>query len=89
MATKGVIFSNLVDPDANLIDYCIDVNLKKQGCFVPHTAHKIYPPEILNQANKKNLVVIVMNLNYLDEIRKKCDSLSLKATFLDANAKKL
>jgi hypothetical protein len=32
MATKGVLFSLLTDPDALLIDHCIDVNPNKQDC---------------------------------------------------------
>ncbi len=87
MATKGVIFVNLVDPEAQLIDWCIDINQKKQNCFVPHTGHQISSPEILSQSKEADLVIIVMNPNYLDEIKLMCHNLLLNPKFIDANGK--
>ncbi|EIJ43124.1 C-methyltransferase [Beggiatoa alba B18LD] len=89
MSTKGVVFSNLLDPTNCLIDYCVDINTSKQYCFVPHTAHKIYPPEVLQSNSQNSFVIIVMNPNYLDEIKTKCRELSLDANFLDANMTQL
>lgn len=87
MATKGVIFVNLVDPLAQVINWCIDINQKKQNCFIPHTGHQISPPQILHQAQGKNLVIIVMNPNYIDEIKSMCHDLLLHPKFIDASGK--
>ncbi len=87
MATKGVIFVNLVDPLAQLINWCIDINQKKQNCFVPHTGHQISSPQILHQAQENNLVIIVMNPNYIDEIKSMCHDLMLHPKFIDASGK--
>lgn len=38
---KGVTFANLVDQECRLIDCVIDVNPRKQGRFIPGTAHPI------------------------------------------------
>jgi hypothetical protein len=82
MATKGVLFSLLTDPDALLIDHCIDVNPNKQDCYVPLTGHVIKAPEALT--NARELTVVVMNQNYADEIRLRCRRLGIDATFVDA-----
>ncbi|NJL91259.1 MAG: methyltransferase domain-containing protein [Coleofasciculaceae cyanobacterium SM2_1_6] len=87
MATKGVIFVNLVDPEAQLINWCIDINQKKQNCFVPHTGHQIYSPQILNQLVGDDLMIVVMNPNYIHEIKATCRDLQLNARFIDANGK--
>ncbi|MBN1877086.1 MAG: methyltransferase domain-containing protein [Anaerolineae bacterium] len=83
MATKGVVFSYLIDPDDDLVDFCVDVNKTKQGCYVPVTGHRIESPDALCKASPKSLVVIVMNPAYLFEIKELCSNLNLKATFMD------
>jgi SAM-dependent methyltransferase len=86
MATKGVLFSLLVDSRAELVDYCVDVNPNKSGCYVPLTGHLISPPQVLERhGEERDLTVIVMNENYLDEIRRTCRELRVDATFVDAN----
>ncbi len=72
MATKGVIFSNLIDPKRSLIDHCIDVNTSKQGGFLPVTGHRIESPDVLKSVGSKPLVVVIMNNNYRDEIADMC-----------------
>jgi hypothetical protein len=79
MATKGVLFSILVDPAAELVDHCIDINPKKQGCFVPLTGQMISAPASL-EAETGHLMVIVMNENYCDEVAATCRGLHLTAT---------
>jgi SAM-dependent methyltransferase len=74
MATKGVMLANLVDPSAEFIPAGIDVNAKKQGKFTPLTGHSIVPPEWL-QTRAGRTEVLVMNPNYLDEIRSMCERL--------------
>lgn len=86
MATKGVLLSSLVDPDASIIDFCIDANPNKQGCFVPLTGHEISPPEALCELGEKPLAVLVMNENYREEIRHTCLELGLDASFITMGA---
>nr|MEC4315577.1 class I SAM-dependent methyltransferase [Thiotrichaceae bacterium] len=89
MATKGIIFVNLVDLNNNLINYCVDINPSKQNCFVPHTGHKICPPEDLMQESQSDLAIIIMNLNYFDEIKSYCENLHLLPVYFDAHFNKL
>jgi len=83
MATKGVVFSYLVDPDGVLLRHCIDVNTNKQGKYSPGSAHLIEPPEDLRTA-RGEVLILVMNPNYLREIRAKCCDLQVAARFADA-----
>jgi len=63
---KGVTFANLIDPKRECIDSIIDVNVNKQGKFLPGTGHLIinYKEIPSRKINK----VILMNPNYYDEI---------------------
>jgi hypothetical protein len=83
MATKGVMFSLLVDPDGLLIDHCVDVNPNKQDAFVPITGHRIGPPEDLRNGDGRPVAVVVMNVNYRGEIEATCRGLELQASFVD------
>lgn len=71
-SSKGVTLLNLLDKDKKYIDYCIDINPKKQNYFIATTGHKIYSPDILESRDimKKDLSIIVTNQNYLNEICK-------------------
>jgi len=65
-AAKGVAFATSVDPAATSIDCLIDINVRKQGAFVPLTGHAILSPA---QAAARGVrSVIVMNPNYRAEI---------------------
>jgi SAM-dependent methyltransferase len=82
-ATKGVLFTFLVDPDTSLIDLCVDVNPAKQGAFVPLTGHRIAsPPELGERLSDRTPVVVVMNENYREEIRGACAQLGIDATLV-------
>jgi hypothetical protein len=83
MATKGILFANLVDPEATLIDACVDVNERKQGAFVPVTGHRIDAPKSLRGTSDP--LVIVMNPNYAGEIAETLRGLELDATLIDAH----
>jgi SAM-dependent methyltransferase len=87
MSTKGVVLCNLVDSERRLFDYCVDINAEKSGAYVPHTGHQINPPEILKGVSKA--VIVVMNPNYLAEIRSTCQSMGLHARFVDASGNEL
>jgi SAM-dependent methyltransferase len=89
IATKGVVFCNLVDPHNTLFDYCIDINSQKLDCFVPHSGHRIAGPEVLKEAGSSKAVIVVMNPNYLDEIKSYCSDLNLNTLFLDASGQGL
>jgi SAM-dependent methyltransferase len=85
MATKGVMFVLLTDPDASRVDACVDVNPNKQGCYVPLTGHPIEAPETLRSLERP-LTVLVMNENYRAEIERACAALGLDATVTTAEA---
>lgn len=90
MATKGVVFCNLIDPGNRLFDLCIDINGNKWGSFVPHTGHRIEMPAALaNLSPDVRATVIVMNPNYLKEIVDSCTSFGVRASFIDAAGNKL
>lgn len=84
MATKGVMFTIVSDPDASLVDVCVDVNPNKQGCFVPLTAHPIQAPEALRSLDRP-LTILVMNENYRAEIERACAELGVEATLASAS----
>jgi len=85
MATKGVIFCNLVDPTCSVIDYCVDINQNKQNCLVPHTGHLISGPDVLGEVGAVTpLAVVIMNPNYAPEIKRQCEDLVADVKFVDA-----
>jgi len=65
-SSKGVTMLNLLDKDKKYVEYCIDINPKKQNKFIAVTGHKIFSPEILN--SEKEMNVIITNKNYFEEI---------------------
>lgn len=46
-ASKGVTLLNIFDKCKNLVEYCIDINPKKQNKFLATTGHKVYSPTVL------------------------------------------
>lgn len=64
--TKGVMFLNGV-PAAESIRYAVDVNPRKQGCFVTGSGQEIVPPAKISTLSPD--VVLVMNPIYEQEIR--------------------
>lgn len=62
---KGVTFAGLVDPNGELIDCVVDVNPRKQGCFIPGTGHPIVGPHDL--AAREISAAVLMNPNYRSE----------------------
>lgn len=63
--TKGVMFLNLVGGEGITV---VDINPRKQGCFVAGTGHAIFSPERLREEVPN--VILVMNPAYKDEIRR-------------------
>jgi SAM-dependent methyltransferase len=74
---KGVTYLNLLDPTASLVSCVVDINPRKQSRFVPGTGHPIVPPKQLNELAIGNIVV--MNPNYMDEIREELGRLGVQA----------
>ena len=64
---KGVTFVNLIDDDRQRIACVADLNPRKQGHFIPATAHPIVDYHQLPAWDVRS--AIVMNPNYLDENR--------------------
>ena len=85
MATKGVMFVNLLDANCQRFAVCVDINAGKQGAYVPLTGHRIEAPMALQRHASAQLAVVVMNTNYLEEIRGTCAHVNVRAQFLDAN----
>lgn len=85
MATKGVIFSNIIDPECTIIDFCIDINHEKQNKHSPISGHLIQGPESLSSIEKQPCLIVVMNTNYLVEIINSVSALELNPIFIDAH----
>jgi 2-polyprenyl-3-methyl-5-hydroxy-6-metoxy-1,4-benzoquinol methylase len=64
---KGSTFLNLLDKGSTKVKYVVDINPAKQNKFVARTGHPIYSPERLLVEKVDD--ILVMNENYLDEIR--------------------
>ncbi len=72
---KGSTFLNLIDPQKKFIKAVIDVNPNKQNKFIAVTGHPILAPEKLTEINCDHL--IVMNENYMNEIKKTVSDLKI------------
>jgi len=72
-ASKGVIFSLFMQRAGMDIDLVVDINPAKQDKYLPVTGLKVYSPEdAMNQLDGL-IDVIVMNSNYLSEIKQLTD----------------
>lgn len=64
---KGATFISIIDPEKKYIDCVIDINVHKQGCYLPGTGHKIVSYNEIKSRKINNIVL--MNTNYIEEIR--------------------
>ena len=64
---KGSTFLNLLDKRSTKVKCVIDINPKKQHRYVGGTGHYIITPAELTEKGIEN--IIVMNSNYIDEIK--------------------
>ncbi|MHC4521755.1 MAG: NAD(P)-binding class I SAM-dependent methyltransferase, partial [Planctomycetota bacterium] len=62
---KGVTLANLVDPDRSLVACVVDLNPRKQGCFVPGTGHPIVDYREIRSLGVQ--AAVQMNPNYAAE----------------------
>jgi 2-polyprenyl-3-methyl-5-hydroxy-6-metoxy-1,4-benzoquinol methylase len=73
---KGSTFLNLLDKHNEKAKCVIDINPKKQHQYIGGTGHYIIKPHELAEQAVEN--VIVMNVNYIDEIKAVTDPLNIK-----------
>jgi hypothetical protein len=64
---KGVTFLNVLGLDPDTVPAVVDLNPGKQGRFVPGTGQPIIAPSDIRRHRAGS--ILVMNPNYLDEIR--------------------
>lgn len=69
-ASKGVIFSLLMERAGAKVDMVVDINPAKQGKFLAATGLRVFSPPEAVPALPDGADIFVMNSNYLDEIRK-------------------
>jgi len=68
-SSKGVIYSLFLQRAGVPIDHVIDINPDKQGRFLPLSGMKVSSPEELMETHPEGALILVMNSNYLSEIR--------------------
>jgi SAM-dependent methyltransferase len=68
-ASKGVIFSLLLQRAGARIDKIVDINPGKQGRYIPATGLRVATPESIMESCNSSSMIYVMNSNYLAEIR--------------------
>lgn len=71
---KGVTFLNRLSLGVDRVPFVIDINPKKQGCYIPGTVQMIKSPLVLKSENVD--VVIGMNRAYEQEIREQLRALN-------------
>lgn len=68
-ASKGTIFSLLSQRAGDPVSRVIDINPAKQGKHLPATGLRVEPPDDVLRGLPSGAAIIVMNPNYLNEIR--------------------
>jgi hypothetical protein len=72
-ASKGVIFSLLMERNGRAVDAVIDINPAKQGCYLPATGLRVQSPAEVLSGLAGGSTIFVMNSNYLEEIKAMSD----------------
>jgi SAM-dependent methyltransferase len=68
-ASKGVLFTLFMERAGATIDAIVDVNPAKQGKYIPATGLVVRSPEHAMSTFPDGTEILVMNSNYLNEIR--------------------
>lgn len=68
-ASKGVIFSLLMERAGKPVETLIDINPAKQGKFIAATGLQVSSPTVAMEQLPSHSTIYVMNSNYLDEIK--------------------
>lgn len=76
---KGVTFLNVLKV-GDEIGWIVDLNIHKQGKYVPGTGHQVVSPKYLQEYRPD--VVIVMNPIYADEIAQSLSDLGVQAAII-------
>ena len=69
-ASKGVTLCLVLDDAAKLIDCAIDINERKQGCFLPVSGIPVVSPRDAWERGVRSVVIV--NPAYADEIARSC-----------------
>lgn len=77
---KGSTFLNLLDKQCTKVRSVIDINPKKQHRYVGGTGHYIIKPGELAAQGIEN--IIVMNINYIEEIKAVTEALNINLVTL-------
>lgn len=68
-ASKGVIFALMCEKAGRPVEAVIDISPAKQGCFLPATGLRVNAPDEVLPTLPDGTSILVMNPNYLEEIR--------------------
>ncbi|MEZ4676071.1 MAG: class I SAM-dependent methyltransferase [Caldilineaceae bacterium] len=79
--SKGITFLNMMQT-GDLIEYAVDLNVRKQGKYITGTGQQIVAPAFLQEYQPD--VVIAMNPIYLEEIRQMLQTLQINAELIGA-----
>ena len=77
--SKGVAFLTTIGIN-NEVEYVVDINPHRQGCYMAGTGHRIVAPDFLKEY--KPDVVIAMNAIYKNEIQKDLQKVGLSPEIL-------
>jgi len=77
--SKGITFLNMLQTE-EIIDYAVDLNVRKQGMYITGTGQQIVAPEFLQEYQPD--IIIVMNPIYEDEIRQMLATLAVDAELI-------
>ncbi|MGE0591907.1 MAG: class I SAM-dependent methyltransferase [Vicinamibacterales bacterium] len=62
-AAKGNTLLNVCEVTADMVDYCVDRNPRKQGHFLPGSRIPIHPPERVTETKPAFLLILPWNLS--------------------------
>ena len=64
---RGTSFLAAVDSGRSYVDFAVDVNPRRQGCFLPVTGHPVHAPDALKDPGCD--ITLISNATYEEEIR--------------------
>jgi len=67
--SKGVIFSLFMERLGSPIDFIFDINPAKQEKYIPYTGLQVLKPQAIFDLLPQGSPLLVMNSNYMDEIK--------------------
>lgn len=73
-ASKGVIFAIHMERHGALVEAIVDINPAKQGKYVAVTGMRIESPEDMLKRLPNGIDIIIMNPNYVGEIREQTEN---------------